>query len=320
MSQPPFTPQFSAPPEPPPTSGKATTAMVLGLLSFVLTCLAGIPAIVAGLLALREIGQSRGKLRGKGLATTGIVLGAVGTLLGGCGIVAVLPAVMAAREAARQTQSHNNLKQIGLAIHNYHDVFNRFPMAGTEDPEAGLGLSWRVRILAFMEHRPLSDQVNWNEPWDSEAHSQLRPRIPDHYRAPPASPDSYQTVYQGFTSDEPVQWNAGRGSPIFGNGRQTAGFADCIDGTSNTILIAEADRDREVPWMKPADLRFDPQQPKDGLGHLRPGGFLVLMADGSTRFVSNSIDDETLRRLVIMNDGLVIGSANAPGPRFSPAP
>jgi hypothetical protein len=68
-------------------------------------------------------------------------------------------------------------------------------------------------------------------------------------------------------------------------------------------MVAEADADRAVPWMKPADLDFDLAQPKAGLGHVRKGGFLVVMGDGSIRFIPNSIDDETLRRLVIANDG-----------------
>ena len=93
------------------TSGLAITSLVLGILSFLFVCFASIPAIICGVLALRDIRNSRGQLTGRGLATTGIVIGVLFTLL----LPAILlPALARAREAARRSSCANNLKHMGL--------------------------------------------------------------------------------------------------------------------------------------------------------------------------------------------------------------
>ncbi len=88
------------------TSGKATTSLILGILSLFCNLLTGLPAIIVGILALRDIGRSRERLAGRGLATAGILTASVGTLLS-CvlGILfllpaLLLPAVQKVREAA----------------------------------------------------------------------------------------------------------------------------------------------------------------------------------------------------------------------------
>lgn len=82
-------------------------------------------------------------------------------------IALLLPAVQQAREAARRTQCRNNLKQIGLALHNYHDSFSVFPM-GYSDVLAGnterngSGWSWATFILPYMDQAPLYNQFNFS--------------------------------------------------------------------------------------------------------------------------------------------------------------
>ncbi|MDZ4686429.1 MAG: DUF1559 domain-containing protein [Planctomycetaceae bacterium] len=82
-------------------------------------------------------------------------------------IALLLPAVQQAREAARRTQCRNNLKQLGLALHNYHDNFNVFPM-GFSDVVAGnaerigSGWSWATHILPHIDQAPLYNQFNFN--------------------------------------------------------------------------------------------------------------------------------------------------------------
>src|SRR6187455_1555610 len=86
-------------------------------------------------------------------------------------IALLLPAVQQAREAARRTQCKNNLKQIGLALHNYHDVFLLFP-PGSVNPQAGVKLGYAngdlcghnlfAGILPYMDQAPLYNQLNWN--------------------------------------------------------------------------------------------------------------------------------------------------------------
>jgi prepilin-type N-terminal cleavage/methylation domain-containing protein len=82
-------------------------------------------------------------------------------------IALLLPAVQQAREAARRTQCRNNLKQIGLALHNYHDVFGRFPMGyvdvGTPDDDSRMdgGWSWAAMVLPQIDQSPLFNQFDF---------------------------------------------------------------------------------------------------------------------------------------------------------------
>jgi prepilin-type N-terminal cleavage/methylation domain-containing protein len=85
-------------------------------------------------------------------------------------IALLLPAVQQAREAARRSQCKNNFKQIGLALHNYHDNFNQFPPAqirgwnGALGQERGNAFSWGAMILPFIDQAPLYNQLNFTIP------------------------------------------------------------------------------------------------------------------------------------------------------------
>ena len=83
-----------------------------------------------------------------------VVIAIIGVL-----IALLLPAVQAAREAARRSSCSNNLKQYGLAIHNYHDTYNKMPPGGND--WAFPGISWQVYILPFAEQQPLYDSLPW---------------------------------------------------------------------------------------------------------------------------------------------------------------
>jgi hypothetical protein len=111
------------------TSGKAWASLILGIMSFGCTVITGIPAIVLGIWSLSNIGSSQGRLKGNGLATSGIVLGAVGSLIAGPALLIALfiPAVQRVRGSAEQIISSNNLRQIGIAMHNYNDSHGHIP-------------------------------------------------------------------------------------------------------------------------------------------------------------------------------------------------
>src|SRR5262249_6556434 len=78
------------------------------------------------------------------------------------------------------------------------------------------------------------------------------------------------------------------------------------DGTSNTILIVEAEK--AVPWTKPADIPYDPKKPLPKLGGMFKDGFHVTLADGSARFVKRGVSDTTMRAAITRDGGEVLGS------------
>ena len=94
----------------------------------------------------------------------------------GCGgilVALLLPAVSAAREAARRTQCMNHLKQVALALHNYHDVFQAFPPAYTVDEDGKPLHSWRTLILPYLEQAALYEQIDLSKPWDAPENRHL---------------------------------------------------------------------------------------------------------------------------------------------------
>jgi prepilin-type processing-associated H-X9-DG protein len=277
----------------PRTSGKAIASLVLGALSLVCTLFTGIPAIILGCLGLMDIEKSGGRRTGKGLAITGIVLGSFGSTMVIL-IALLLPAVQAAREAARRAQCVNNLKQMGLAMHNYHDTYGAFPPAATLDPEGQPLLSWRILLLPFLDEKALYDQFKLDEPWDSESNKPLLARMPRVYACP--------SFPQGSVDSTPYQVLVGPGTLFeFPQGMRISGITD---GTSNTLMVVESKA--PVPWSRPSDLAYQPKAPVAGLGSFHPGGFNALFADGSVKFLKTSISPATLDAMITRNGNEVI--------------
>ena len=109
---------------------------------------------------MRPLRRSRGE-RAFTLIELLVVIAIIGLLIG-----LLLPAVQAAREAARRMQCQNNLKQIGLAMHGYHDVWQSFPPAYLARPVTGLelgsGWAWGTLVLPYLEQRPVYDAANFD--------------------------------------------------------------------------------------------------------------------------------------------------------------
>jgi hypothetical protein len=93
-------------------------------------------------------------------------------------IAFLLPAVRSARGAAYRSHCSSNLKQIALALHNYHDTFGAFPPAYVADESGKPMHSWRVLILPFLESSPLYDKYRFDEPWDGPNNRQLLKHMP----------------------------------------------------------------------------------------------------------------------------------------------
>lgn len=210
-------------------------------------------------------------------------------------IALLLPAVQAAREAARRSSSTNNMKQIGLAMHNHHDVYKAFPTQAITDDEGKPLLSWRVKLLPFLDQQALYEQFHLDEPWDSPHNKQLLGQMPPLFARPGSTAGPGMTNYLAPVG-EGTMWKTDKGTSL----------RDIKDGTSNTIMIVEVDDQASVPWTKPQDWQFNPNDPMQGVGNTRPGGFLVGIADGSVRMIEKSIDPDVLKALMTMAGGEVV--------------
>jgi hypothetical protein len=197
--------------------------------------------------------------------------------------------------AAARARSSNNLKQIGLALHNYHDTYGVLPASAIVDKKGKPLLSWRVAILPYIEQDNLYKKFKLDEPWDSENNlplSKVRIRV---YELPYGEPKPGITNYRAFVGNG-AAFDAVQGFKL----------DQFTDGTSNTMLAFEAAEG--VPWSKPDDIEFDPAKPV--LKHLRfenGKSCMILLADGSVRAISNTVKEETLKLFIQKDDGKPIG-------------
>lgn len=194
-----------------------------------------------------------------------VVIAIIGIL-----VALLLPAVQQAREAARRTQCRNNLKQIGLALHNYHDVHLTLPpgwigaTAGVHDIEGINGFGWGVFLLPYMDQAPLYNQFNFSVSLVDPVHNEERVQILPVFRCPSdvgeatwqieeeANPGTVIATLStanyvgafGTTELEDCESGSGltngqcRGNgSLFHNGKVL--LRDYTDGTSNTFVCGE---------------------------------------------------------------------------------
>jgi hypothetical protein len=163
----------------------------------------------------------------------------------------LLPAIQASREVARKATSNQNLKQIGLGLHNFHAAHGAFPAAYSIDAEARPLLSWRVYLLPYVEQEQLFNKFRLDEPWDSPHNLTLLPEMPTVYRSP-LSNGIDETVYVAIPIEDgaicrPVVSAEGVSPPL------GVSLREIVDGTSNTVMVVEVEAKYAVPWTKPVD-------------------------------------------------------------------
>ncbi len=204
----------------------------------------------------------------------------------------VLVAIEKAKEGAlRSVDDH---VQVNLALIGYHDAHGRLPPAVIRAADGKPLYSWRVVVLPFIDNEVLYREFHLDEPWDSAHNIKLLPKMPMSYVAPR---NQRHRDHDGHTA---IRVFVGKGT-AFEKDEGLNLKKDFPDGLANTFLVV--DTGKPVPWTKPEDLPYSPDQPLPDLeGHFKDG-FWAMTADNRRRWVSRNTSEATLRALITRNAG-----------------
>jgi hypothetical protein len=197
------------------------------------------------------------------------------------------------REAARRTKSANNLRELGLALYCYEENHNELPKRASRDQDGKPLLSWRVELLPYLGETELYNEFRRDEPWDSEHNIKLLEKMPEVFRYPKSEAKPGMTVYVAPYGVKTI-WDL-----------EMAKFANVADGVSNTIMITEVTDSAAVPWTKPDDFDMATGNLLEAFGLSFTGGHCAFM-DGSVRFISRTIAEETFKALMTPEGGEAI--------------
>ena len=222
-----------------------------------------------------------------------IILGVIAVVVLGCGglfVAMLIPAMNQARLAARKVQSFNNLKQIGLGVHNYHDRLQVLPPGTIVDGANKPYASWETQILPYIEQAPLYSMIDSNKPWDD-----------------PANLNAGRNMIRTFIDPNVEMTQDSQGLPVShyaANSQlmptnKSLKWMDVTDGSSNTIMMGTMTGDYRG-WITPFNVR-DPANGwntgPNSFGHPNRIGGCLLMTDGSVRSISNNIDPNVMKAM-----------------------
>ncbi len=232
-----------------------------------------------------------------GTGSSGILIRVfVGTAILAVMISLLMPATRSARTAARRTQCRNNLKQIGLALHNYHDVYGSFPPATTADANGRPLHSWRTLLLPYLDQRQLYESIDLSRPWDDPVNAALHDKCPSTYRCPSAAIDADQTLYMAVVAP----------GGCFASNRATK-ISEITDGTSNTIVVVEVPLSQSVHWMAPYDDDRNSVVSMGENSELAHSEIVQgLMGDGSVQPIGRELSPGTLLEMMTIDGGEIV--------------
>jgi len=213
-------------------------------------------------------------------------------------ILAVLGAIFlpsirrsGARDAARRMQCSNNLKQIGLALHNYQEEHGALPPAYTVDGNGQPLHSWRTLILPYLDHQNLYETIDLSKPWNHPANARAYAATVHAYTCPSTALPPGQT-----TSLAVVGEDCGL------HPTEPRRLEDVKDGLSNTLLVMETSAAEAEHWMNPGGsanrflLSFD-DNTEFPHGSASSPVIQSLLMDGSVRSLPASVTQQTRRAL-----------------------
>lgn len=271
-----------------------------------------------------------------------VVIAIIGIL-----VALLLPAVQAAREAGRRMSCGNNIKQLALSLHNYHDTYKQFPMGhqylgnfdgNPNNNRGGSGFGWGYSILPYIEQQPLYDKFDSRRSIGRAPNaalaatplptfscpSDIKPDVFNDGAIRPSATSSYQgagTAYNGWANNNAsAAGNTLRYNGLFErSNREQYAMSSILDGTSNTIAIAETrfQMDRNLrnrsriygasdnanyatgasnalmvngQWAMNWSAQEGNPNPHRTASSYHPGGAQFAFIDGSVRLISETVE------------------------------
>lgn len=220
----------------------------------------------------------------------------------------LLPNISTAREAARQATCHGKLKQIGLALHNYHDANKHLPSANICDKNGKPLFSWRVQILPLLECEDIYNSLKIDEPWNSPHNTKVLSQFKPNYG--PSYPYYECPSANHKNNDFTTNYIAviGPGTAWRENG--PVKFSDLPDERSHTVMkgshtvMAVEVVNSGVHWAEPRDLTVEEalERMKTGKGlrisTAHPSVIKVLFADGAVRSLPAKMPISVWRKIL----------------------
>ncbi len=224
-----------------------------------------------------------------------------------CAIIAVLVALLlppatSGHGGARREQCRNNLKQIALALHLYHDKYGSFPPAYVADENGRPMHSWRVLVLPFLDKQSLYDEYRFGEPWNGPNNSKLAEQRIDVLFCPT------ENRKDGRVTSPMTSYVAVVGPESVWPGEAQSKLSDITGGTDRTLLVVEV-ANSGIHWMEPRDLHVLQMTPiingksGQGISSAHIGGAHASFADGHVRFLSQQLPHETIKALLTRAGG-----------------
>jgi prepilin-type N-terminal cleavage/methylation domain-containing protein/prepilin-type processing-associated H-X9-DG protein len=236
----------------------------------------------------------------------------------------LLPAVQAAREAARRISCSNNLRQMGIGMHNYHCALRSFPPGGIE-PRIGLNaqgrqMAWSAMLLPYIEQQPLYEKIDFRKAFDAPENADAAAMIVATYVCPSAPGQSQlrngrgPTDYGGIFGQRITGPNSPPKGTMLYNYAVTIG--EITDGTSTTLIVAEDSNWPDGQWINGLNI-FDqayainfvppPGYVENEIRSKHPGGANGLFCDGSVRFLMEQMAVNTLAAICTRSGGELVG-------------
>ena len=251
-----------------------------------------------------------------------VVIAVIGLLAG-----LLFPAIQSVRETARRMSCLNNLHQIGVAMHFYHDSNRAFPPGAIEMRSLtsmsrfkARQIAWSALILPYVELRSVYAMLDLSKPFDNARNAQGAAQILPIYLCPSVSRRSYLVQKRGACDYGGIMGQAFIPSATFQDGvmidkeqgSSLISIKEIRDGTAHTIMISEDAAWTDGQWINGQNVfvvSYPINTPPNNDNEIRskhPGGANALFCDGGVHFLNQEMDQETLKGICTRAGGEII--------------